>query len=84
VKHLASPDFWSCYHHLPERIQRLADANFMLLKTNPSHRSLHFKKIGKLRQHSGQASLSRPGGGRAARPVVVLDRQPRRVRQNPG
>jgi hypothetical protein len=34
---------------LPERVHRLADANFELLKTDPSHPSLHFKKIGKYR-----------------------------------
>jgi hypothetical protein len=49
LKHFASPDFWSCYRQLPERVQRLADADFELLKTDPSHPSLHFKKIGRYR-----------------------------------
>jgi mRNA-degrading endonuclease RelE of RelBE toxin-antitoxin system len=31
---------------LPDRIQRIAKKNFELLKTNPSHPSLHFKKVG--------------------------------------
>jgi hypothetical protein len=34
---------------LPEPVQRLARQNFELLKENPAHPSLHFKKIGKLR-----------------------------------
>lgn len=38
-----------CYDRLPKRIQRLADASFELLKADPSHPSLHFKKVGKYR-----------------------------------
>ena len=34
------------YDALPLRIRRLADRNFQLLKRNPKHPSLHFKKIG--------------------------------------
>jgi len=45
VKHLANGRFWQSYHELPEQIQRLADANFQLLKANPRHPSLRFKKI---------------------------------------
>lgn len=33
------------YEELPEHIQRLADKNFRLLKADPQHPSLHFKKI---------------------------------------
>jgi hypothetical protein len=29
-------------------VSKLADKNFQLLKTDPKHPSLHFKKIGKL------------------------------------
>jgi len=49
LNHFASPDFWMCYDRLPKRIQRLADASFELLKADPSHPSLHFKKVGKYR-----------------------------------
>ena len=49
MKHFASPDFWSCYHRLPGQIQRLADTSYELLKADPTHPSLHFKKIGKYR-----------------------------------
>jgi hypothetical protein len=33
---------------LPGEIRKLADKNFKLLKENPSHPSLQFKKIGEL------------------------------------
>jgi hypothetical protein len=33
---------------LPPEIRGLADKNFRLLKDNPSHPSLHFKKVGKV------------------------------------
>jgi len=49
LKHFASSDFWECYRQLPQSIQELADAHFALLKENPSHPSLHFKKTGKYR-----------------------------------
>ncbi len=45
MKHFASTKFWACYEALPEQIQQLADKNFELLKTNPKHPSLHFKKV---------------------------------------
>jgi hypothetical protein len=32
------------------RIQKLADKNFDLLKADPHHPSLHFKKVGKKKQ----------------------------------
>jgi hypothetical protein len=41
-----TPRFWDCYQRLPVEIQRLADANYQLLKADPSHPSLHFKKVG--------------------------------------
>lgn len=43
--HFASTSFWEAYHSLPPKIQELADKNFELLKQNPLHPSLHFKKI---------------------------------------
>lgn len=45
MKHFASPSFWEHYHELPEAIQKLADKNFELLKADPRHPSLHFKKV---------------------------------------
>ena len=34
---------------LPRNVQCLADTNFQLLKADPSHPSLHFKKVGRFR-----------------------------------
>lgn len=39
--------FWALYRNLPPEIQRIADRNFALLKEDPNHPSLHFKKAGK-------------------------------------
>ncbi len=39
--------FWKCYDALPESVQKNADECYELLKQDPSHPSLHFKKIGK-------------------------------------
>jgi hypothetical protein len=47
VKHSASPRFWDAYRLLPSSIQKLADANFALLKRDPRHPSLHFKRVGR-------------------------------------
>jgi hypothetical protein len=49
LKHFASPKFWRCYRSLPKSVQKLADKNFELLKRNPNHPSLQFKKIGQYR-----------------------------------
>jgi hypothetical protein len=46
--HRTSPRFWTLFDRLPEPVQRIARQNFELLKENPSHPSLHFKKVGKL------------------------------------
>ena len=47
MRHLASDSFWVAYNKLPAPIQILADKNFALLKENPQHPSLHFKKVGR-------------------------------------
>jgi hypothetical protein len=49
LTHFASPEFWACYRNLPANVQELADKNFDLLKSNPRHPSLHFKKIANYR-----------------------------------
>jgi hypothetical protein len=48
LRHLASPRFWALYEALPGEVRALADKNFALLKSDPRHPSLHFKRIGKL------------------------------------
>lgn len=45
--HFASPSFWLAYESLPLSVQRLADRNYEIIKKNPKHPSLHFKKIGR-------------------------------------
>ena len=49
MKHHASPGFWALYQALPAEIRDLADKNFEVLKSNPRHPSLHFKRIRELR-----------------------------------
>jgi len=45
--HRTTDRFWKCYEKLPELVQKISKKNFELLKTNASHPSLHFKKVGK-------------------------------------
>ncbi len=45
--HYTTRRFWECYNALPEAVQRTADQSYELLKIDPSHPSLHFKKVGK-------------------------------------
>ncbi len=47
MRHHASPRFWQAYDTLPPEVQRLADGNYELLKRDPRHPSLHFKKVGR-------------------------------------
>jgi len=46
MKHHTSAKFWSAYHALPVDVQEIADKNFEILKADPFHPSLHFKKVG--------------------------------------
>ena len=55
MRHYASRRFWQCYHSLPQAVQELADRNFRLLRENPTHPSLSFKKAGRFR--SARAGL---------------------------
>jgi hypothetical protein len=48
LRHLASPRFWALYHALPADVRELADKNYALLKADPRHPSLHFKRIAQL------------------------------------
>jgi hypothetical protein len=47
MKYFTSPSFWDSYERLPSTIQELADRCFDLLKAQPSHPSLHLKKVGR-------------------------------------
>jgi hypothetical protein len=46
--HKAAPEFWRHLNSLPPDVQLLARKNFELLKVDPRHPSLQFKKIGKV------------------------------------
>ncbi|HWA89713.1 MAG TPA: hypothetical protein VG889_06735 [Rhizomicrobium sp.] len=46
MKHFTDVSFWDAYHRLPPDIRKLADKNFALLRDNPQHPSLRFKKVG--------------------------------------
>lgn len=46
MDHRANADFWADYHALPTAIRERADKQFSLLKANPQHPSLQFKKLG--------------------------------------
>ena len=46
--HRTTPQFWKYFKGLLESVQTVAKKNFELLKTDPMHPSLHFKKIGEV------------------------------------
>ena len=48
MKHYASARFWALYSALPAGTRSVADKNYALLKADPRHPSLHFKRIGLL------------------------------------
>ena len=48
MRYRASAKFWQFRAELPEEVQRLADENYALLKADPRHPSLHFKKVGRM------------------------------------
>lgn len=48
MQHFTTPRFWECYDALPPDIRDLADKNYALLKADPHHPSLHFRKIGEV------------------------------------
>ena len=45
--HRATSRFWTCFANLSGDVQNIARKNYALLKDNPQHPSLHFKKVGK-------------------------------------
>lgn len=44
--HRTTPRFRSCLNGLPPQVRDLARKNFLLLRNNPRHPSLRFKKVG--------------------------------------
>jgi hypothetical protein len=65
MTHHTTADFWECYARLPEAVRRLADGNYALLRADPHHPSLHFKRVGRLwsvRVGIGYRALAVEGG----------------------
>jgi len=75
VKHRASPRFWRCCRGLPKEVQSLADKNYALLKANPSHPSLHPKKVAE--------PISLACGAGLNGPADAAPRGPRNVQVKP-
>jgi len=46
MTHRANAEFWNDYAALPPEIRARADKQFALMKANPSHPSVQFKKLG--------------------------------------
>jgi len=44
--HRTTDRFWKSFDNLPATVQKIARQNFQLLRENPWHPSLHFKKVG--------------------------------------
>lgn len=44
--HRATDRFWEAYNSLPEKIRASADRSYAILRQNPKHPSLRFKKVG--------------------------------------
>jgi mRNA-degrading endonuclease RelE of RelBE toxin-antitoxin system len=44
--HATAPRFWRGYDDLPWKIRQQADKQFALLKDNPRHPSVQFRKLG--------------------------------------
>ena len=47
MTHRTVSRFWQCFAALPAEIREAAEKNYELLKENPNHASLHFKRVGK-------------------------------------
>lgn len=45
MNHRASRRCWTAFYSLPAAVQRQAQKNYRLLRSAPSHPSLHFKEI---------------------------------------
>jgi len=65
VIHRTTRRFWDCYWSLPAQIRELADKSFALLRENPRHPSLRFKKVGQVwsaRVGTAYRALAMPDG----------------------
>ena len=51
MQHRVASDFWQQYDTLTREVRARADKQFSLLKANPQHPSLQFKKVGEHHGH---------------------------------
>ena len=66
MEHILDDDFWDAYAELPPNLQRRVLQKFQLLRQNPRHPSLRFKKVGDLwaiRVSRGYRALARQEEG---------------------
>lgn len=64
--HRTTNRFWDLFGELPEAVQRSARRRFQLLKTDPAHPSLRFRRVGRLwsaRVGQGYRALAIPDDG---------------------
>lgn len=45
-RHRATKRFWQSYSRLPQEVRELADRCYAMLRDNPAHPSLRFKRAG--------------------------------------
>lgn len=45
MKSVATRRFWNLFHQLPTEVQELAVKNYKLWRQEPSHPSLHFRRL---------------------------------------
>jgi hypothetical protein len=45
LKHLTTPEIWERFDRLTEEARHIARKNYDILKADPRHPSLHFKRI---------------------------------------
>lgn len=48
MRHRTTDRFWRCFDKLPGHVQKQAEDSFELLKNDPWHPSLHFRRVGRL------------------------------------
>ena len=54
--HRTTERFWKCFSNLSEPVQKIAKKNFEILRINPTHPSLYFKRVGNF--HSVRIGLN--------------------------
>ena len=73
LRHIKDPKFTPHFDVLPRKIQTAARKSFALLRSNPKHPSLHFKRV---KDVVWSARILQGSGGRGSGWVsLVLDRE---------